>query len=246
MSNHRDTLISTSPENPSPTSKSSILKGILSTFHNVPENDIDLKSFGAYQKFYNDTWFAVGQGEPFAELHFMQPDVTHEHVQAVIEEIQKSALHWTPCWRVALREALFKDKRFQTSFEDQIGSMNRIIDLALRLWLALHIRDPKFAHATKAIQWSDSESLQDFVAKQFEPARPFAEIGEKMFDFVLPDSFTALKLRRYSGIKIQWTSSLNEHLILNLGQEHRTLKIFRLKHYLYGLSQRFVVLCHIS
>ena len=110
-----------------------------------------------------------------------------------------------------------------------------MIDLALRLWLVLYIRDG-FAHAAKSIRWDDMTSLQELISGQFRKPRLLSVLSEKMFDIVLPDHFNALNLRRYSGIKVKLTSSLNEHL--ELDRERSKLKIFPLKYYLYGLRKR--------
>jgi hypothetical protein len=115
-------------------------------------------------------------------------------------------------------------------------SINRTIDLSLRLWLVINVRDDDFTPGIRSIQWDDSPSLQAFIASQFPKPRLFKELSEKMFDFVLPDNFTIVKLKRYSGIKIDWTYDLSEHL--DFDKDHRILKVFPLKSYMYGLRKR--------
>lgn len=61
-------------------------------------------------------------------------------------------------------------------------------------------------------------------------------LTERMFDFVLPDNFTMVKLKRYSDIKVDWTDDLSEHL--SLDRDDRILKVFLLKHYVNELRKR--------
>jgi hypothetical protein len=132
-----------------------------------------------------------------------------------------------------LREALAKDSHFERHSEE---SLNRTIDLALRLWLVLNIRDDEYAPGAHSIQWEDGTSLQSFISQQFPKPRMLRDLSERMFDFVLPDNFTIVKLKRYSGIKVHWTYDLSEHL--DLDKDHRILKVFPLKHYVNELSRK--------
>jgi hypothetical protein len=214
---------------------SSMMRGILATFLNISESEVELKSFESYKSYYEKTWVALGEGEP-PELDLMDT-VDDDHVRAIVEEVVKITKGGSRCLRAALRDSLLKDPRFNQCPKDKPQSLNRMIDLALRLWLVLYIRDG-FAHAAKSIKWDDTISLQELVARQFRKPRLLSPLAEKMFDIALPDNFNALNLRRYSAIKVKLTSSLNEHL--ELDRERSKLKIFPLKYYLYGLRRRFV------
>ena len=209
------------------------MRSVLATFLDVPEEDIDLKSFESYRQYHDKTWAALTAGEP-PESDSMGP-VSNEHVRAIVGEIVSIAVDGLSCYRPALRRALLKNSLFNPSPEGKPESLNRMIDLALRLWLVLYIRDG-FAHAAKSISWDDTTSLQELIGGQFRKPRLLSELREKMFDIALPDHFNALNLRRYSGIKVKLTSSLNEHL--ELDRERSKLKIFPLKYYLYGLRKR--------
>ncbi|KAG9232461.1 hypothetical protein BJ875DRAFT_380632 [Amylocarpus encephaloides] len=167
--------------------------------------------------------------------------ISDDHVRIVVEAIViiivkvPSGHPPFPCYRPTLRDALLKDPHFSPVPEGKPESLNRTIDLALRLWLVLYIRDG-FAHAAKSIEWNDTISLQELIAGQFRKPRLLSALSEKMFDIALPDHFNAMSLRRYSGVKVKLTSSLNEHL--DLDRERNKLKIFPLKYYLYGLRRR--------
>ena len=216
-----------------PQSAPANMRRVLATFLDVPEEDIDVKSFESYSKYHDKTWAALNEGEP-PESDLMDA-VSDEHVQAIVGEIVSIAVDGSACHRPALRRALLKNSLLNPSPEGKPESLNRMIDLALRLWLVLYIRDG-FAHAAKSIRWDDMISLQELISGQFRKPRLLSVLSEKMFDIVLPDHFNALNLRRYSGIKVKLTSSLNEHL--ELDRERSKLKIFPLKYYLYGLRKR--------
>ncbi|KAL2068902.1 hypothetical protein VTL71DRAFT_15240 [Oculimacula yallundae] len=208
----------------------STMSGILSTFLNVPAEEVQLASFASYQGYYHKIWFALAQGQ---QLENLQP-LTHEHVRLIVEAITTVSIDGSACYRTALRESLLKSSEFLASSNDT-DRLNSKIELALRLWFVLSIRDG-YVPAHKSVTWDDTTSLQDFISKQFRKPKLLSPLNEKMFDFVLPDNFTIVKVRRYSGIEIEWTSSLSEHLDLN--RENRTLKIFRMKQYLYGLRKK--------
>jgi hypothetical protein len=209
---------------------SSSLKPTLATFLNTSEYEITVERFAAYQSYYNQTWESLGHGFP-PEAESMAP-VSDEHIRIIVALISSTILK-APCERETLREAFTKDPHFENHSEE---SLNRTIDLALRLWLVLNIRDDEYAPGAHSIQWDDGISLQTFIAQQFPKPRMLRDLSERMFDFVLPDNFTMVKLKRYSGIKVDWTYDLSEHL--DLDKDHRILKIFPLKFYVNELRRR--------
>lgn len=100
----------------------------------------------------------------------------------------------------------------------------------------MNIRDKEYAPGAHSIQWNDGLLLQTFIAQQFPKPSILRDLNERMFDFVLPDNFTMVKLKRYSDIKVDWTDDLSEHL--NLDRDDRILKVFPLKHYVNELRKR--------
>ncbi len=158
--------------------------------------------------------------------------VTDEHVRIIVKTISAADSAF-PFQRTILREALGRNSYFEHHSEE---SLNRTIDLALRLWLVLNIRDDEYALGAHSIQWNDDVSLQSFIVQQFPKPRMVWDLSERMFDFVLPDNFIMVKLKRYSGIKAHWTYDLSEHL--DLDKDHRILKVFSLKYYVNELKRR--------
>jgi len=204
------------------------LKAVLSKFLCIAENHIELEKCVSYRSYFNRTWAALSEGEP-AEGDNM-PSIDKKDISLIAQTITNLLLNKS-CQRTGLRDVLSKYPPFDGYSEE---SLNRSIDLTLRLWLVLNIRAERFSPGVKAIQWNDTLSLPDFIANQF----PQPKSLQKHSDFVLPSNFTAMNLRRYSGIKVAWTYSLNEHLVLD--QNHRKLKIFPLKYYLQMTMKRCV------
>jgi hypothetical protein len=202
----------------------------LSTFLSVSEEEIALGRFAAYQCYHDRTWESLRYGFP-PEAESMEP-VTEAHVRIVAKTISSTALE-SQCQREVLRGALAEDSHFEHHSDE---SLNRTIDLVLRLWLVLNIRDNEYAPGAHSIQWEDGILLQTFIAQQFPKPRMLRDLSERMFDFVLPDNFTMVKLKRYSGLKVHWTYDLSEHL--DLDKDHRILKVFPLKYYLNELRRR--------
>lgn len=204
----------------------------LSTFLQLSEPEIELENFKTYRSFYDRAWKALREGSP-PEAEALGP-VSDEHVCIIVDLISREALYGRPCQREALRDTLAKKQHFEHHSEE---NLNHTIDLALRIWIILNVRDEDYAPGIHSIQWGDRKPLQTFVAEQFTKPRLLKDLSEKMFDFVLPDVFTMVKLKRYSGIKVDWTYDLSEHL--DLDRDYRILKVFPLKYYVNGLRKRF-------
>jgi hypothetical protein len=82
------------------------------------------------------------------------------------------------------------------------------ITLVARLWLMLSIGDLRYCLSpSQGISWGDGK-LQDVVNAQFSPAWSLND------EVKLPKSFTALNLERMAGIRIGWTSSFEDHLMM--------------------------------
>lgn len=100
------------------------------------------------------------------------------------------------------------------------------IDLALRLWLMLNVRDTELGVQTlqkPTIQWDDTSTLKDFVASQFPPSN--WSLTERKFR--LDPFFTAANMVRICGLKLEWTESLEDHL--RLDRRAKVLSIYPYK-----------------
>jgi hypothetical protein len=207
-------------------------EGTLATFLATEETEIKAGSFSKYREYYSLTWAALRNGYP-AESDSMEP-VDSRHVQIIVRTISEAVLIGIRCDRKAVRDSLTQEMAFQHHSEE---SMNRTIDLALRLWLTINIRDDEFCPAVRSVQWDDHTPLESLIVAQFPKPRLIKELYEKMFDYVLPDNFNIVKLKQWSAIRVDWTYDLSEHL--DFDKDVRILKIFPLKGYVNGLRRRY-------
>jgi hypothetical protein len=92
-------------------------------------------------------------------------------------------------------------------------SLNRSIDLTLRLWLMLNVREYKFKLQTKqpCVEWDDDVTLEVFISNQFAATSLSQEARETW----LHPHFTAANLSRICGVQLDWTQSLENHLRLD-------------------------------
>lgn len=207
------------------------MRSLLAAFLHMDEEEIPSDKYASYQTYYDQVWSALKIGRP-SEADIMNT-INDEHIKVIVQLISQRWFESDPCWRGLLRQALQRNSHFDRHSDD---SINRTIDLALRLWLVLHIRDDEYTWGAHSIQWDDQKTLQTFIAEQFPKSRSMKDFGEKMVD-LLPDNFTIVKLKRWSGIKVEWTYNFSEHL--DFDKDHRVVKIFPLKCYMHGLRKRF-------
>ena len=130
--------------------------------------------------------------------------------------------------RLTLRRIL-KQQHFQ---EDSNESINVSIDLALRLWLTLNIRDSSLGSINRGIAWNDISHLSTFVSEQFQGPTSNESRGR----VVLGSDMTAVKLEKFSGISIEWVSDIRDHLYYSI--DRRVLKVYNLEHVLQAHLDR--------
>jgi hypothetical protein len=106
---------------------------------------------------------------------------------------------------------------------DDIG-INRSIDFALRVWLTMNVREECYrmdTPQTPTLQWDDESTLVDFIAQNFPEATTTAS------SLQLDHTFTAANINRLSGIDIEWTPCLADHL--RFDKRRRSLRIYPFK-----------------
>jgi len=198
-----------------------------------------IEDYVSYFQFYQKTCEALYLGIR-SEVKSLVTD-SHEHLLAIVDVLWGYLDSNQHCKRPPLRKNL--KEHFNCSRESNISfgtdiNLNNSINLALRLWLTIDIREDVFAPATPTIQWDDSSTLRDFIRQQFPGPRFSSVSTEKDKVMILESDFTAVNLRRIGGINIDWTCHLNEHL--SFDREQRKLKLYTLKTCLYDQRSRFV------
>ncbi len=120
----------------------------------------------------------------------------------------------------------------ETFPDEEEDGIERYIDLALRVWLMVNSREKSF-DTSHARRWGDEETLSVFVCGFFRRCEtPQAAWTTSTQHLTHP--LTAASLERFSGITIQWTSYLAEHL--RFDHSARTLKVFANKRWLLDIS----------
>ncbi|KAL8823053.1 MAG: hypothetical protein Q9191_006223 [Dirinaria sp. TL-2023a] len=188
----------------------------------VQEDRVDaLQKYFAY---YNEELQLLRQGisEESWQTKYLAAE-TYEDVFHVVHVLRRSADSRRP----ELRQQL--SLRFCSS--NDVG-LDRSINLAIRLWLMINVQEPEFRglrHEATSIQWDDESALRAFLASLFPLSRwPVTAQSSR-----LGPHFTAVFMQSVCGLKIEWTTSLHDHL--RLDRRRKALKIFPYKSYLQAL-----------
>ena len=205
-----------------------------------------------YLKYFNEEIHSllVPKERHYEEDDPRGQDKTHGHAARDVKDliliaktIASSPTRCRPCVRTLLRgQAQFKDS--------EAIPLDNSINLALRLMLTLNARTNIVSRPdTAALQWNDEDTLEAFVTQQFPPT---SESMHSNASHRMDDDFTAMALRKYRGVKITWTSSLEDHLRLKYNRKTKTkrLKVFPYKRLLIDHlkltgteSSRSVLIC---
>ena len=129
--------------------------------------------------------------------------------------------------RPAIRQLLL----LRFPLENEVA-LNRSINLAIRLWLMVNTQEPKFEglrHEANSVQWNDCSSLREFLQSLFPPAKWQVTAQSSC----LGPHFTAAFMQDVCGLKIEWTTSLHDHLFLD--RRRKAIRIFPYKCHLQAL-----------
>ena len=140
---------------------------------------------------------------------------THDHILLIVRKLSLENKIYRPDLRVLLRQH-FPDA-------DDVA-INRSIDFALRVWLTINVREQRYGlqtPRTPTIQWDDDSTLANFIARNFPRAN--GSSGSLQLDH----TFTAANINRLSGIDIEWTPCLADHL--SFDKRRRLLRIYPFK-----------------
>ena len=131
------------------------------------------------------------------------------------------------CRRPDIRQHMLL--RFHSS---GVLSLNRSINLAIRLWLMINTQDREFSglrHEATPAQWDDESTLSTFLQSLFPQSRWQISAQSNR----LGPHFTAAFMKDVCGLTIEWTTSLHDHL--RLDRSRKALKVFPYKCHLQAL-----------
>jgi hypothetical protein len=145
-------------QNPTIETKKFVIETIFESRSNTTRNGL----FDRYFKYYVEElemvqFRGITQMAPVTPLAVK----THADILVVIREIQTSCL---------LPKCKLRDKLRVHFPEAEDPELNASIDLALRLWLMLNIRDPRLklqAPRTPILAWGETLPLRDFIDHTF-------------------------------------------------------------------------------
>ena len=188
----------------------------------IPEDRID--ALQSYYRYYIEELKLLQVGVSFLSWQTNSLAVkTYEHIFLVIETLRRHENSRRP----AIREELFS--RFPSP---DIRKINCSINLGIRLWLMINLQEPEFeglrSEAT-SVQWNDDQSLSEFLLSLFPRARWQTTAQSSR----LGPHFTAAFMQRVCGLTIEWTTSLHDHLRLDL--QRKAIMIFPYKCHLQAL-----------
>jgi hypothetical protein len=104
--------------------------------------------------------------------------------------------------------------------------ISRSIDLAIRLWMMINVRETQFRSLRPlctCVQWRQDQTLDDLMRDLFPSSRWKVAARDSRLDV----HFTAVMMVEVCGLKIHWTSSLQDHLLLD--RRKRILSMFAYK-----------------
>jgi len=193
---------------------------ILSAFFQINSDSVSLHAYDSYFQYYDReiNRLLLGLPVPFCAISGLAAK-SHSDIAVICQVLAKDI---TIPRRVAL-------ERLRSIFpRDDHLSINRSIDLTIRLWLMLNVsdNDPRLMTPFKtSIQWDESSSLSSMIMKQFSRSSELAQ-GQHRLNV----GFTAAYMVRVCGLDLRWTESLEDHLKLEL--QGKTLWIFPFKDFL--------------
>ncbi|KAL8747778.1 MAG: hypothetical protein Q9190_000384 [Brigantiaea leucoxantha] len=145
---------------------------------------------------------------------------SHQDIVKVAQLLSLEAGRSRGALRLCTKQMLFP------SASDE--AVQQSIELVIRLSLMLNVRTSmkSLSPATPAVHWNDQSTMEEVVQLQFgSSSLPKLKYGEGgVLDLPFEVAFTAPNLKRWSGVTVEWTACLADHL--RHDHEHRAIRIF--------------------
>lgn len=101
--------------------------------------------------------------------------------------------------------------------------LDSVVYAALRVWLLVNFRlgkDRSLGKNRPCVEWLGNESLKTTLDRIFAPSTTELTLSQRR----LSPQFTAANMHSICGLKIEWASTLDDHLYLD--REHKILWVF--------------------
>lgn len=105
-------------------------------------------------------------------------------------------------------------------FNDASEEKMRSADIAVRIWLMIHIQHTS-ADSSLPSQWPNDTSLPDLLQCWSMPTSPKLQSNGTRH---IPETFSVANLNRYYGFQVNWTSDLLQHL--KIDWKYKQITIF--------------------
>jgi len=154
---------------------------------------------------------------------------THVHLLHIREVLSQQ--------RCRQRSEIRKDLQVYFQTKDH-RAVDRSIDLTIRLWLMINVRDSALAIWTPEqprLQWDDNWSLEKFINSQLRSSSTILSYRDSRLD----PSFTVANMIRMCDLQVRWTEYIDDHL--RLDRRRKVLSVFPLKSFLVGQLDMAVV-----
>jgi hypothetical protein len=167
-----------------------------------------LEAFVDYFNYYEEEidWLQGGVTPETDQLDGLVAK-THDDLLIIAKVLRENAHCKKSEIRAKLRECDELDDGEDWAFD-------RSIDITIRMWLQINIRDVLFRDSGKGvpdIQWDELATLTDFLSSLFPVAK--WELGAK--ERRLDPYFTGANMVDICDLKINWTTSWEDHLRLD-------------------------------
>jgi len=181
-------------------------------------DSVGLQDLGEFFDYYEGQrkWLKTGKDSESHQTTGLTAQ-THEDIITVIGFLRKDL--------AAQRESIRTSMLTQFRNAELVG-LNRSIDIALRMWLMINVREEEFRDlgpGIPCVQWNDDASLANFVMGLFPISRFHLSAKESR----LSPYFTAAFMVEICGLTVHWTTSLTDHL--RLDRVRRVLWVFPYK-----------------
>ena len=199
---------------------------IINCFWRQPEELIDLKDYVGFFDYYRDICRSLHLGIQSKQVDTLAAQ-THEDVITIVDCLWSSQEAGFKETRQSFRGRL-KESRRNDETDERI---NASIDLALRLWLTMNIKE-KDLYSRRGIAWNDISHLSTFIETQFRGP----EGGDRNGKVVLGNGMTAIELKRNNGISVNFINNLEDHLSYDYSRQ--SLNVYHLEHVLQAHLNR--------
>jgi hypothetical protein len=149
----------------------------------------------------------------------------HKCVLAAIQTIEHE-------WPDVSAKRLQKDLKERLQLHDGCDMIDQAVNIAVCLWLGVDCVGPEHSMPKG---WPESDSIRHFVLNRRFDDPTDVSIGDPIARF--PPKFRAARLEDISGISIESTCYLDQHLRFN--EDTRTLKVFMDAVWLNAMCERF-------